>query len=210
MADEPRAGTSLVERIKRLLIEPGQEWDRIDAEPMTVGGIFKNWVFPLAAIPAVAGFIGMLLFGGFTVLGITYRPPISMLIANLITTYIFTTSGVFLYGLIIDALAPTFNGTQDRVQAQKLAAYSATPGFVAGILMLLPQLAILAALGGLYGVYLIYLGLPKLMKTPQEKTVPYIATVIGVGIVMVLIASIIISQVTSAFVPTISSPYIVS
>jgi hypothetical protein len=210
MAEESGAGTSVVERIKRILIEPNQEWDRIDAEPMTVGGIFKTWVFPLAAIPAVAGFIGMLLLGSYTILGITYRPPIGMLIANLVTTYVFTTSGVFLYGLIIDALAPTFNGTQNRVQAQKVAAFSATPAFVAGILNIIPPLAILTLLAALYSVYLIYLGLPKLMKTPEDKTVPYIATVIGIGIVIVLIAGIIIRSVSGAFVPTISSPYIVS
>src|SRR6476659_1342994 len=101
MADEPGAGTSLVERIKRILLEPNSEWDRIEAEPMTVGGIYSRWVFPLAAIPAVATFIGMLLFGGITILGISVRPSLSYLIVNAVTTYVFTTSGVFLYGLLI-------------------------------------------------------------------------------------------------------------
>src|SRR5439155_25931272 len=81
MADESGAGTSLVERIKRILIEPGQEWDRIDAEPMTVGGIFKSWVFPLAAIPALAFLIGLLVFG-VTSLGYTVRPAIGSTLAN--------------------------------------------------------------------------------------------------------------------------------
>jgi hypothetical protein len=209
MADESGAGTSLVERIKRILIEPNSEWDKIDAEPMTVGGIFKSWVFPLALIPALASLLGMLIFG-ISFLGVTYRPSIGTLLANAVTGYVFTTSGVFLYGLIIDALAPTFNGTQNRVQAQKVAAYSATPGFIAGILGIIPQLSILSILGGLYGVYLIYLGLPKLMKVPEDKTVPYIATVIGVGIVLVLVAGIIIGRVSAAFAPAVSSPYVLS
>ena len=210
MADESGAGTSLVERIKRILIEPGQEWDRIDAETMTVGGIFKSWVFPLAAIPALAYFVGMLIFG-VSFLGVTYRPAIGSTLANAVVIYVFTTSGVFLYGLLIDALAPTFNGTQNRVQAQKVAAYSATPGLVAAILGLLPQLWILTLLGGLiYGAYLIYLGLPKLMKAPEDKTVPYIATVIVAGVVIVAVAWIIIQQVSLAFTPTVSSPYVIS
>lgn len=209
MADETGAGTSLVERVKRILIEPNQEWDKIDAEPMTVGGIFKNWVFPLAAIPAVATFIGMLVFG-ISFLGVTYRPSLGTLLANLVVTYVFTTSGVFLYGLIIDALAPTFNGTPNRVQAQKVSAYSATPAFIAGILGIIPQLSILSILGGLYGLYLIYLGLPKLMKTPEDKTVPYIATVIGAGIVLVLVAGFIIGKLSALFAPAATGPYVLS
>lgn len=201
MADETGAGTSLVDRVKRILIEPNQEWDRIDAEPMTVGGIFTRWVFPLAAIPVLASLIGMLIFGAVTVMGITYRPPIGMLIANAIINYVFIASGIFLYGLLIDALAPTFNGTANRVQAQKVSAYSATPALIAGIVGIIPQLGVLAVIGVLYSVYLIYLGLPKLMKTPADKTVPYILTIIGIGIVLVLIAGMLIGAVSTAFAP---------
>jgi hypothetical protein len=201
MGDETGAGTSLVERVKRILLEPNQEWDRIDAEPMTVGGIFARWIFPLALIPAVASLIGMLVFGA-SFLGISYRPQVGMLVVNTVITYVFTTSGIFLYALLIDALAPTFNGTQDRVQATKLAGYSATPGLVAGIFGLLPSLAILIAIGFLYALYLIYLGLPKLMKVPAEKTVPYIVTVIVAGMVIVLIASSLIGRLSMSFAPS--------
>ncbi len=41
--DQP---TSMVERIKRLLTAPAQEWPRIDAEPMTIKGIYTGWVVP--------------------------------------------------------------------------------------------------------------------------------------------------------------------
>lgn len=205
MADETGAGTSLVERVKRILIEPNQEWDRIDAEPMTVGGIFTRWVFPLAIIPALAGLIGALVFG-YSFLGVTIRPSIASVVANAILYYVFTTSGVFLYALLIDALAPTFNGIQNRVQATKVAAYSATPGFVAGAFGLIPALSILSLLGGLYGLYLIYLGLPKLMKTPEEKTVPYIITVVVVGILIALVAGMLVGALSASFAPPVVAP----
>jgi hypothetical protein len=200
MADETGAGTSLVERVKRILLEPNQEWDRINVEPATVGSIFTRWVLPLAAIPVVASFIGVLVFG-MSLLGVTFRPPIGTLLGNAIISYVFTITGIFLYTLLIDALAPTFNGTSDRVQATKVVAYSATPAFVAGILGISPQLSILTLLGGLYGLYLIYLGLPKLMKVPEEKTVPYIVTVIGAGIVLALVAGVVIGAVSAVFQP---------
>jgi len=206
MADETGAGTSLVDRIKRILIEPNQEWDRIDAEPATVGDIFKRWILPLAAIPALAGLIGMQLFG-ISLLGITYRPPIGTALASAVISYVFTITGIFLYILLIDALAPTFNGTSNRVQATKVVAYSATPAFVAGILGLIPQLSILTIIGGLYGLYLLYLGLPKLMKVPADKNVPYIVTVIVAGIVLALVAGILIGSLSVISQPTVPLAY---
>src|SRR3546814_4593139 len=68
-----------------------------------------------------------------------------------------TIVGVFLFALIIDWLAPRFGGTSSRVQAVKVAAYSATAGWVAGIFALVPSLAMLSILG-LYSLYLLYLG----------------------------------------------------
>src|SRR5438128_473366 len=67
---------SIVERVKRILVEPKLEWDRIDVEPATVRSIFRNWVVILAAIPAVATLIGVLVFG-YRFFGIVYRPPIT-------------------------------------------------------------------------------------------------------------------------------------
>jgi hypothetical protein len=202
MADETGSGASLVERAKGLLIAPDAEWDRIDAEPATVGEIFTRWLVILALIPAVAGLIGQLLFGGMTVLGVTVRPSPSWLIANAVISYALSLTGVFLYALLIDALAPTFNGTSNRVQAMKVAAYAATPAFLAGIFGLIPQLAVLMVIGALYSLYLLYLGLPKLMKVPADKTIPYIATVIVAGILLVLVASLIIGPIVGSVAPT--------
>src|SRR3546814_13748382 len=55
----PPAGdrSGLVDRVKRILIEPKVEWGRIDAEQTSVGEIFRGWVLIFAALPAVAGAI---------------------------------------------------------------------------------------------------------------------------------------------------------
>ena len=79
--DQP---AGMMDRIKRLLTAPAQEWPLIDAEPMTVKGIFMTWVIPLAAIGPIAHLIGMLVFGiGF--LGIYYRPSVSVALGDAVT-----------------------------------------------------------------------------------------------------------------------------
>jgi hypothetical protein len=89
----------------------------------------------------------------------------------------------YVLALIIDALAPTFNSQRSRIQALKLAAYSSSAGWVAGIFGLIPWIRPLEILG-LYSVYLLYLGVPVLMKTPREKVLPYTAGIVLAGVVL--------------------------
>jgi len=59
--------------------------------------------------------------------------------------------------------------------------------WLAGVFSIVPALSILGLLG-LYSLYLLYVGLPRLMKTPAEKALPYTVVVILAGIVISLVA----------------------
>ena len=108
-----------------------------------------------------------------------------------ITSYVMTIIGIFVLAWVINALAPTFNATQSMPQAIKVAAYSATAAWIAGIFNVLPALMILAAIGGLYSLYLCWIGLPILMKAPAEKATTYVIVVIIVLVIIyVVIGSI--------------------
>jgi uncharacterized membrane protein len=202
MATNPTGGTTapLLERVKNILMQPRAEWARIDAEPTTIGDIYRSYVIILAAIPAVATIIGGLLVGGnfgyFSV-----RLPIGWVIGHALVGYILALVGCYVMALIIEALAPTFGGTKDRVKAFKVAAYSYTAGWVAGILLILPALAIIVGLLSLYSLYLMYVGLPILMKTPADRAVPYIVAVIVAAIVLYLIIGAVTGAIMSAFMP---------
>lgn len=190
----------LVARAKNILVTPRAEWPVIDAEPATVGSIYRNYVLILAAVPALAGLIGNLLFG-YSLLGISIRMPFATVISGAITQYILALASVFVLALIIDALAPTFAGTKNQVQALKVAAYSNTAGWVAGILMILPQLAPIAALLGLYGFYLLYLGLPLLMRAPQDKALAYTIVTVIAAIVLFVIVGALAATLSGLFAP---------
>ena len=49
---------ALQERVTKLLKDPAATWPVIAAEPTTTEQLYKNYIGPLAAIPAVASFIG--------------------------------------------------------------------------------------------------------------------------------------------------------
>ena len=186
---------SLIERVQAILLKPKETWPVIAAEGGDVAGVFTKYVMILAAIPALATFVGMTVFGvgGF---GITVRIGIVSAILNLIVGYLLTLVLVFVLALIVDALAPTFGGTKNRLAAVKVVAYSMTALWVAGILGLMPALAALTALIGLvWAVYLLYTGLPVLMRAPADKAGAYTAVVI----VCALVAGVVLGAVTGLF-----------
>lgn len=186
-----RAG--LVARAKNLLLQPSATWDDIDREPATVSGLMTGYVMILAAIPAICGTLGMVLFG-VGAFGFNYRPPLVWALGQGLLTYALSLGMVFVMALIIDGLAPSFGGTKDRIQAFKLAAYAPTASWVAGVFGLLPALAVVALLGGLYSLFILFKGLPKLMKVPQERAGGYFAVVLVIAIVV----SFVIAMITSS------------
>lgn len=183
------SATNIIQRVQNILLKPAAEWDVIDAEPASVQGLFMGYAAILAAIPPIALVLQHLLFIHWGIV------PIIVLA---ILTYVANLVGVFILGFIFDALAPSFDGQKNLVQAMKAAVYPYTAMWLAGILNIVPVLGILALIAGLYGLYILWLGLPKLMKIPQEKAVGYFVVSIVVAIVVNAIIGAVIAAVTTA------------
>jgi hypothetical protein len=188
---------SLIQRVQDILLKPKETWPIIAGEGGDTASIYRNYLIYLAAIPAVASFIGLSLIGvgGF---GFSMRVPILSGLVQMVVSFVLSLVMVFVLALIVDALAPTFNGTKSQINALKLVAYGSTAGFVGGIFGLIPSLSILGLLAGLYSIYLIYTGVPVMMKCPPDKAGAYTAVVIVCGIV----AAVILGAVSAIFTPS--------
>lgn len=183
---------NLVERVKRILVSPATEWPIIAAEATPTGTLITGYVLPLAAVAGIAAFIGNSFVGiSMPMMTSTYRMPVSAGLTLAVWTVVMAIVSVFVCGFIINAFAPTFGGQKSDAQALKVAAYSFTPSWVAGILGIIPMLGILSIIGGLYAIYLLYLGLPVLMKSPDDKTIGYtLVVIVSMIVVMVVLGAI--------------------
>jgi hypothetical protein len=186
----------LVARAKGMLLSPKSEWDVVAGEPMSVAALYSGWIIPMAAIPAVCGFIGFSIVGT-SILGTSWRRPMAAGLESAVLNYVLSLVMIYVVGMIINALAPNFGGEKDQVQALKVAAYSATASWVGGIFTLLPALAIIAVLFALYSLYLLFLGLPRLMKAPEDKAVGYTVVVV----LCVIVLGVVIGAVSRYAVP---------
>jgi len=190
----------IIERVKSILLSPKDALTAVKSEEMSIADFMKEYVAILAAIPAVAQFIGLALVG-HSVFG--RRSFIGTLFYAALF-YIFSLVSIFVYSKVIGALAPSFNATKNDLSAFKLTVYAWTPAFVAGIFHIVPGLQVLAMLGGLYGIYILYLGLPILMESPEDKTVAYTVVSLIVGLIlMVVIGSVATVIALGSAVPAI-------
>jgi len=170
------AAHDLLARVKNILLSPSTEWPVIAAESTSASAIYLSYVAPLVAIGVLATFIGH---------SVTGTPFVGLRLGmvgglvHAILSFLLSFVGVFLIALIVDLLAPSFGGQRDSLAALKVTAYSFTPGWVAAVLNIFPPLGILAIIAAFYGLYLLYLGIPVLMRSPQEKSIGYtVVTVI--------------------------------
>jgi len=176
---------NLVDRAKNIILTPKTEWLAIEGETADIGQIITGYVVPLALIPAVAHIIG---WGFVGVIG----PSLSHGIATGLVTFSLAVIAVYVAAYLVNFLAPNLGSQKNLGKAFQLVAYSFTPGWVAGIFYIVPSLGWLAGLAGLYSLYLLYLGLPVMMKTPQDKVVLFlIVCIIAVFIVYAVVGAIL-------------------
>jgi hypothetical protein len=171
----------LTTRVRSILLQPAQEWRKIAAESTDVGSLLSDYAGPLSAIPALCGWIGGSIIGyGFVRVGLVRG------FVNAVVTWVFGLVGCWLAALVIEKLAPTFGSRGNTTQALKLVVYASTPVWIAGVLNLIPALAVLSLFAALYGLYLFYIGLPSVMHTSADKVIPYMA-VSAIAVILVVI-----------------------
>lgn len=188
----------LMDRAKSILFEPNATWKTIDGEFTKPADLYLRYILPLAAVGPVCTAVGMSIFGlRIPLVGATYRVPIMTAVTQAVVGYVLALVSVFVIAQVINALAPSFGGQKNDVQALKASAYSSTAAWVAGVFSLIPALALIGLIVSLYSLYLLYAGLPVVMKAPKDKALGYTVVVI----IAVIVVWLIVGAVAAAFLP---------
>lgn len=174
---------NIIERVKEILISPKQAWPVIATEETDTVTLYTQYIMILAAIQAVAGFIGMSLFG-VSFMGVSVRVPIMTGLVQMVLGYAMGLAMVYIVAQIANALAPSFGGQKSPINALKLVAYSSTAAMLGGIFTIIPALGVLTLVAALYSLYLLFLGVPALMQVPREKALSYTAVLVVCAIVV--------------------------
>lgn len=175
----------MLQRIMNVALRPNEEWPVIAAEPTSTAALYTKYIVPLSAIGPVCGFLSAAMWGQsvpFT--GIKVVQAFSTLIMMMVIGYLLNLIAVAVMAVIVQKLAPTFKSQGDFVDALKMVTFSYAPYWVASVLTIVPIIGMLSVLVAFYGMYLFYVGLPHVMKTPEDQRLPYLGVVLVVSIVV--------------------------
>ena len=168
-----------------LFTDPTSEWEKI-RERYKSGGAGVGHIFILAAIPAVAGYIGTTQVGWRIGVGDPVKITGDSAIMIAIIFYMAMIVGTFTIGWVIHLLGKAYELEKPLPLCIALAAYTATPLFLIGAMEIYPLLWLNMMLGLpalAYTVYLLYSGLPIMMEIPVERGFLYASAVLAVGLV---------------------------
>lgn len=184
-------------RIKGLLFAPDAEWSLVARERADMGALFV-YVAVLAAVPAVARFLGDFLVGVSTVNGTVLRVSLDAGLVGAAVDYAFAFVAVTAVALVVNLLAPRFGSKPNYPDALKVTAYSFTPYWIVSVCFVFPGLRFLSVLG-LYGFFAAWTGLIRVMRSPPEQALRYAAAVTasasGITVLMIELSGIMLGRV---------------
>lgn len=171
---------------------PKQEWASIDNKHESYFYALSH-IMIIALIPAgmayyASAYLGWDIGAGSTAdtIRLTHQSALAMSLAM----YAGLIFGVIALAVLIHELAKVFDAVPNYTQSLEIAAYTATPLFMAGFGAFYPQLwfLMMAVLVGIsYSVYLLYTGVPIMLHIPEEKGFIYSSSVVTCGLVLMVI-----------------------
>ncbi|TNC80341.1 MAG: hypothetical protein C9356_14680 [Oleiphilus sp.] len=172
-----------------ILTHPDREWETIREEHESTSKLYLSHVILLALIPAAAAFYGTTVVGWQIGDGDVVRLSQSSAAQLCILFYAAMLAGIYLIGKFIDFFSMTYGVESSEHRGIVLAAYTATPLFLTGIIAVYPVLWVNMLAGIIavcWSVYLLYEGLPILMKIPEERGFMFATSILTVGLVMLV------------------------
>lgn len=90
---------SLLQRVQDILLKPRDTWPVIAQEGGDTASVYSSYIVYLAAIPAVAAFIGLSLVGAGA-FGISVRVPVMSGLVNMVVSYVLSLAALYSIYLI--------------------------------------------------------------------------------------------------------------
>ena len=195
--------------IAGILKDPKNEWALIEEEHYSANTVFLTQISILAAIPAIALYIGVTQVGWSVAGQEPVRLASSSALGSAVLFYFAMWGAVAFIAACMHWMEKTYGGEVSLDECLVLTTVTATPLFLSGISFLLPILWLNVAVAGaalVYSVYLLYSGTSRVMKIDEDRAFMFASSVLTVALctlVGMLAASVI---AWSHFVPLVYLP----
>lgn len=178
---------ALLNRCKNILMNPKGAWAEIKQEPRSQREVFQAHVVPLAVGGTLASWLGGWVLGPYGFIhGFSY----------FFVMMVLTLAAIYVMSIVLEKLAPKFEGTVDSISATKLVGYSLTPTLLGKFLGLIPSLAPLEIILSLYSLYILYVGIGEMTTVPESRRTPYfvmsLLSICGIYLIAILLTGLLV------------------
>lgn len=174
---------------KEIVLNQNAEWSRVMSDESERQSLLR-YGMTLILIAYALRFLLSLLFSSILSAFVPYGTL--YMVSSVVVEFALAIAALFFVPQILAALAPSFGGKNDSLNALKLYVFAATPAWLGMALSVIPVLGWLAAIaGGLYGIYLFWQHFADAMSIPAEKKVGYvILAVVVLAVIQIVIGAI--------------------
>lgn len=175
-----------IKHVFGLMVRPNREWEVISQERQRVPGVITH-ILIMALIPAIAWFYGVTQIGWRVGAGEPTRITVESTLIIVVLFYLGMLAALIGIGLLIHWMSVTYGAHSTPARAISLAAYTATPLFLGGVLGFYPVLwldLLLGTAAGCYAILLLYLGIPHMMGVSRERGYLFASATMAVALVV--------------------------
>jgi hypothetical protein len=179
----------IIKNVFNILYSPEAEWQDIANENRSVAKTYFYYVLPMALIPAISALIGSSYMGwglvGEKIVKLTFENALTLSIV----AYVALCTAVAVVAYLIQWMANTYGSKPSFNRCFSLAAYSASPLFLVGVVALYPllwadTLLTLVAIG--FSVKLLFSGVPIMMDIDKDKAFLFANSILTVCMILII------------------------
>lgn len=179
-----------------LLLRPSEQWRIVAQLPERSRNVLVLYPCIFALLPAIAWYYGTSQVGWTTGLqGNVVRLTADSAFQISVLFYLVMVGSVAIIGFFIHWMSQTYGAESTIPKGIVIAGLTATPLFITGLVGFYPTLWLDLLIGVVaisWAVYLMYLGIPIMMKIPEERGFLFSSAVLAIAMV-VLVSIMVIS-----------------
>lgn len=169
-----------------ILFSPRDAWETIRDKDDSILMTYLKFVIPVALLPVFAWYYGSVEVGwelGGRVIRLTSESALQIMVLFYLAMLI----GTGMLGFMVHWMSETYQAnTSTYSKGVRIAAYTLAPLFICGATGFYPILwldILLGCAAAGYAVYLLYIGVPIVMRIPQERGFLFASAMVAVGLV---------------------------
>jgi len=175
---------ALANRVGNMLLHPMTEWQVIKDESATYKDVLFRYVAVLAVIPPAASIAGRYILDR-KISDSVIQSTFGYIVLTNLLWYCMYVLNVVIAGAVITAIVTTPESRWSGLQGFKIAAYSFTPFYVAGLIAVFPYMGWILYVAIFYSIFLLYQGIIFLLSARRRRAAAYaIASFLSAAVIV--------------------------